>query len=364
MADEDRARVRLALVSEPWTVSSLEALGFHPLPPAYAADKARVWRGFLAWATATGRDPIPSDPETASRLLVAFLVSLRSRSAVHKAQSGVPATWALLDAPGADQKWRVDLHNKSLGAAATPRRDRRFDPLWDAVAARRAAFAPLLTQASEDLSFQQIRRALVAVLKCSSALARHTDAAAMTGEIIALDADRRDIDVPCADALGDCVALKLTSACSDKASAAANVAVRAEFLVLADEDEATCPVRALLRCVVHPSFHLRRDAAEADRLLLSINPTRGTYRPISADTVKRDLLVTLASIGVHQKDAAALARAAAANSLLSGGFSGVQVRALGRWSPGSSVFEKHYYKLGLSKIVSAGAAAESCADEL
>jgi hypothetical protein len=350
------------VVTSPWSPSSLTELGFSAIPVAYAKEKAPSWRRFLAWARAAGRDPLPATAVAAQRLLTDYLVSTTTTWQIKAAQSAVPATWALLNVAGADPSWRVDLHKKDLFGTAPLRRDTRFDPLWDAVAARRVAFAPLLGDL-DSLTYMTLRRAAVAALKCSSALARHTEAAAMLGDFVALDDTRNVVPVPSPSDLGPCVALKLTAAKPDKASAAANVPVCAEFVVLADDDPATCSVRALLRYVSHDEYHRRRDEAEEDRLLLADRPVKGVFRAISADTVSRDLRATLTHMGVTQQRPAALARAAAANALLVAGLSDLQVRALGRWAPGSSAFERHYYRLGLDRIVNAGAAAEAASDD-
>jgi hypothetical protein len=283
------------------------------------------------------------------RLLADYADSLTSRSALKRARPALALTWALLGSPGADPRVRLDLRSRALAARAPLVADTRLVPLWDPVPVCAAAFAPLLG-GTAGVSYPVLRRAAVVAVKCSSALARHVDAAALTGELVALDRDRREIRCPAPGDLAECEALKLVADRPDKASAMAGRAVRAEFLVLRGADPASCPVRAILRYVASAEYRRRRDSAAADRLLYAVNPLRGTFRGISSDSVKRDLRSVLASLGITDRRAAALARAAAANSLLAAGLTDFQVRALGRWTPGSTAFEKFYYKLGLRDL--------------
>ena len=294
---------------------------------------------------------IPQLASDAAVILDSYLDSLaalgRDDNAIATARVAVTYSWALLAAPGHDPSIRSLLRERAARARRAQRPDTRLDPVWDPAPVRAAAFA---AARASDASFTTQRRAAIVALKCSTSLARHTDAAVMSAEVTALDRDRSPIALPTAESDFDSVfALSLSGTVADKVAAmSGDSSARASFLVLRFPDATACPVRALLRYLSSPDSMIR--LADSGVLIPSISRRQGRYHKVSADVISNQLTIALSAVGVSSARAAARARAATANELLRGGYSEQAVQALGRWSPGSSAFERFYRKIDLARI--------------
>ena len=272
------------------------------------------------------------------------------------ARVAVTYSWALLAIPGHDPAVRSTLRTRAGRARRSAQRDTRLDPIWDPEPVRAKAFA---AARAPGASFTVARAAAVVALKCSSALARHADVAAISSTLVAVDESRSPIPLPpissSSSSILPVVGLLLTGGPDKVARSLGDYNKSTSFLVLADPDPASCPVRALLLYVSHPGFKTR--SASCPYLVMSIRRRQGDYFQLSPDAISSVLKTALAACKVTYPGASAHARAAVANELLSKGLSEHAVCCLGRWAPGSSAFEIFYRKIDLARATSDAASA-------